>query len=132
MRISLPTRTAGDPATVSARFWLRLASKSWRVRKDHAMRVDPSQPSGSFPAMSAGALRRMPQAVLDEALTSMGGDRATLLRKLRKQRPAPPPAAPDPTPAAVSVSTAETVSVPVSVSTPVSGAGANGSPEVAA
>ncbi|WP_395362864.1 glycosyltransferase family 2 protein [Streptomyces sp. YH02] len=42
-------------------------------------------------AMSAGALRRMPQDVLDEALTAMGGDRATMLRKLRRRRPAPPP-----------------------------------------
>ncbi|MGW0118100.1 glycosyltransferase family 2 protein [Streptomyces sp. NPDC003327] len=46
--------------------------------------------------MSAGALRRMPQGVLDEALASMGGDRATLLRKLRRRRPAPPPTAPLP------------------------------------
>ncbi|MFF5281655.1 glycosyltransferase family 2 protein [Streptomyces sp. NPDC013171] len=45
-------------------------------------------------AMSAGALRRMPQDVLDEALTAMGGDRATLLRRLRRRRPAPPPTAP--------------------------------------
>ncbi|MFJ2056327.1 glycosyltransferase family 2 protein [Streptomyces sp. NPDC087908] len=43
-------------------------------------------------AMSAGALRRMPQDVLDEALTAMGGDRATMLRRLRRRRPAPPPA----------------------------------------
>lgn len=77
-------------------------------------------------AMSAGALRRMPQGVLDEALTSMGGDRATMLRKLRRQRPAPPPAAPDPTPVAVSVTTAETVSAPVSATA------ATRSPEVAA
>ncbi|MFB7407697.1 MULTISPECIES: glycosyltransferase family 2 protein [unclassified Streptomyces] len=42
-------------------------------------------------AMSAGALRRMPQDVLDEALTAMGGDRATMLRRLRRRRPAPPP-----------------------------------------
>ncbi|GHA67018.1 glycosyltransferase family 2 protein [Streptomyces termitum] len=45
-------------------------------------------------AMSAGALRRMPQPVLDEALASMGGDRAALLRRLRRRRPAPPPAGP--------------------------------------
>ncbi|MFI9214096.1 glycosyltransferase family 2 protein [Streptomyces sp. NPDC053253] len=77
-------------------------------------------------AMSAGALRRMPQAVLDEALASMGGDRATLLRKVRRQRPAPPPAAPDPTPVSVSVSTAETVAESVSTTA------ATRSPEVAA
>ncbi|MFF9849987.1 glycosyltransferase family 2 protein [Streptomyces litmocidini] len=51
-------------------------------------------------AMSAGALRRMPQGVLDEALTAMGGDRATLLRRLRRRRPAPPPTGPDREPAA--------------------------------
>ncbi|MEU0405527.1 glycosyltransferase family 2 protein [Streptomyces sp. NPDC006197] len=51
-------------------------------------------------AMSAGALRRMPQGVLDEALTAMGGDRATLLRRLRRRRPAPPPTAPTREPAA--------------------------------
>ncbi|MEU2504451.1 glycosyltransferase family 2 protein [Streptomyces sp. NPDC007863] len=45
-------------------------------------------------AMSAGALRRMPQDVLDAALTAMGGDRAAVLRKLRRRRPAPPPPAP--------------------------------------
>ncbi|WP_282695819.1 glycosyltransferase family 2 protein [Streptomyces sp. CC208A] len=45
-------------------------------------------------AMSAGALRRMPQGVLDEALTAMGGERAEVLRKLRRRRPAPPPPAP--------------------------------------
>ncbi|MFL9683253.1 glycosyltransferase family 2 protein [Streptomyces sp. KL110A] len=45
-------------------------------------------------AMSAGALRRMPQDVLDEALTAMGGDRAAVLRRLRRRRPAPPPPAP--------------------------------------
>ncbi|MFF2780807.1 glycosyltransferase family 2 protein [Streptomyces sp. NPDC058052] len=45
-------------------------------------------------AMSAGALRRMPQDVLDQALTAMGGERATVLRKLRRRRPAPPPPAP--------------------------------------
>ncbi|MFJ9429031.1 glycosyltransferase family 2 protein [Streptomyces sp. NPDC101490] len=43
-------------------------------------------------SMSAGALRRMPQDVLDEALAAMGGDRATMLRRLRRRRPAPPPA----------------------------------------
>ncbi|MFE6227268.1 glycosyltransferase family 2 protein [Streptomyces sp. NPDC057854] len=45
-------------------------------------------------AMSAGALRRMPQDVLDQALTAMGGDRAAVLRRLRRRRPAPPPPAP--------------------------------------
>ncbi|MFD4372669.1 glycosyltransferase family 2 protein [Streptomyces sp. NPDC058486] len=45
-------------------------------------------------AMSAGALRRMPQDVLEQALTAMGGDRAAVLRKLRRRRPAPPPPAP--------------------------------------
>ncbi|MFE0703259.1 glycosyltransferase family 2 protein [Streptomyces sp. NPDC058872] len=45
-------------------------------------------------AMSAGALQRMPQEVLDEALAAMGGDRATMLRRLRRRRPAPPPAPP--------------------------------------
>ncbi|GAA3898466.1 glycosyltransferase family 2 protein [Streptomyces gulbargensis] len=44
--------------------------------------------------MSAGALRRMPRDVLDEALKAMGGDRAALLRKLRRQRPLDPPAGP--------------------------------------
>ncbi|MFJ2784842.1 MULTISPECIES: glycosyltransferase family 2 protein [unclassified Streptomyces] len=43
-------------------------------------------------SMSAGALRRMPQDVLEEALAAMGGDRATMLRRLRRRRPAPPPA----------------------------------------
>ncbi|WP_405938449.1 glycosyltransferase [Streptomyces sp. NBC_00726] len=38
-------------------------------------------------SMSAGALRRMPQEVLDEALDSMDVGRATLLRRLRR-RPA--------------------------------------------
>ncbi|MEU5220831.1 glycosyltransferase family 2 protein [Streptomyces sp. NPDC020807] len=73
-------------------------------------------------AMSAGALRRMPQKVLDGALTAMGGERAVMLRKLRKQRPAPPPPAPDPAPVAV------TVTRP---SSPVVGSAA-GAPEVAA
>ncbi|MEU3396392.1 glycosyltransferase family 2 protein [Streptomyces filamentosus] len=45
-------------------------------------------------AMSAGALRRMPQDVLEGALTAMGGDRAAVLRRLRRRRPAPPPPAP--------------------------------------
>ena len=39
-------------------------------------------------SMSAGALRRMPQDVLDEALDSMDVQRATRLRRLRR-RPAP-------------------------------------------
>lgn len=38
--------------------------------------------------MSAAALRRMPQNVLDEALDSMDIQRATRLRRLRR-RPAP-------------------------------------------
>ncbi|WP_405856917.1 glycosyltransferase family 2 protein [Streptomyces sp. NBC_00090] len=89
-------------------------------------------------AMSAGALRRMPQGVLDEALAAMGGDRATMLRRLRRRRPAPPPAAPDPAPVAVSVSGSASASASGSVSTPApapvstSGAAASGSPEVAA
>ncbi|KAA6219306.1 glycosyltransferase family 2 protein [Streptomyces filamentosus] len=45
-------------------------------------------------AMSAGALRRMPQDVLEGALAAMGGDRAAVLRRLRRRRPAPPPPAP--------------------------------------
>ncbi|MFC9270900.1 glycosyltransferase family 2 protein [Streptomyces zhihengii] len=39
-------------------------------------------------AMSAAALRRMPQAVLDDALASMDVERASRLRRLRR-RPAP-------------------------------------------
>ena len=39
-------------------------------------------------SMSAVALRRMPQDVLDEALDSMDVQRATRLRRLRR-RPAP-------------------------------------------
>ncbi|MFE5300823.1 glycosyltransferase family 2 protein [Streptomyces sp. NPDC056632] len=50
-------------------------------------------------AMSAGALRRMPQDVLAEALTAMGQDRAAPLRRLKRRRPAPPPVAPDVRPA---------------------------------
>jgi hypothetical protein len=38
-------------------------------------------------SMSAAALRRMPQSVLDEALDSMDVQRATRLRRLRR-RPA--------------------------------------------
>ncbi|MFC8271981.1 glycosyltransferase family 2 protein [Streptomyces sp. NPDC057271] len=37
-------------------------------------------------SMSAGALRRMPQDVLDEALSSMDEERAGVLRKLRRRR----------------------------------------------
>lgn len=36
-------------------------------------------------SMSAGALGRMPQDVLDEALDSMDVKRATLLRRLRRR-----------------------------------------------
>ncbi|MFI8827519.1 glycosyltransferase family 2 protein [Streptomyces sp. NPDC053431] len=43
-------------------------------------------------AMSAGALRRMPQDVLAEALSAMGEDRAAPLRRLKRRRPAPAPA----------------------------------------
>ncbi|MER7959455.1 glycosyltransferase family 2 protein [Streptomyces sp. NPDC096030] len=39
-------------------------------------------------SMSAGALRRMPQDVLDEALSSMDEERAGVLRKLRRRRAA--------------------------------------------
>ncbi|MFE1382568.1 glycosyltransferase family 2 protein [Streptomyces sp. NPDC058740] len=39
-------------------------------------------------AMSAGALRRLPQDVLDEALTAMGDERSRALRRLRRRRPA--------------------------------------------
>ncbi|MFF9912093.1 glycosyltransferase family 2 protein [Streptomyces sp. NPDC013457] len=39
-------------------------------------------------SMSAGALRRMPQDVLDEALSSMDEKRAGVLRKLRRRRAA--------------------------------------------
>ncbi|MET9676737.1 glycosyltransferase family 2 protein [Streptomyces sp. NPDC006482] len=81
-------------------------------------------------AMSAGALRRMPQGVLDDALKAMGGDRATMLRKLRRRRPAPPPAAPDPVPVSVTVTAAPTAAS-ASPSAPVSTV-ANASPEVAA
>ncbi|MGW8360756.1 glycosyltransferase family 2 protein [Streptomyces wedmorensis] len=42
-------------------------------------------------AMSAGALRRMPQDVLDDVLPAMGPDRAATLRRLRRRRPGPPP-----------------------------------------
>jgi hypothetical protein len=39
-------------------------------------------------SLSAGALRRMPQDVLEDALDSMDVQRATRLRRLRR-RPAP-------------------------------------------
>lgn len=38
-------------------------------------------------AMSAAALRRMPQGALDEVLGSMDTERATLLRRLRRRGP---------------------------------------------
>ncbi|MEU7025522.1 glycosyltransferase family 2 protein [Streptomyces sp. NPDC046275] len=43
-------------------------------------------------AMSSGALRRLPQDVLAEALAAMGEDRAGPLRRLKRRRPAPAPA----------------------------------------
>ncbi|WP_242426803.1 MULTISPECIES: glycosyltransferase family 2 protein [unclassified Streptomyces] len=70
-------------------------------------------------AMSAGALRRMPQGVLDEALAAMGGDRATMLRRLRRRRPAPPPA-PGPGPGSGSGSGSGPTAGPAPASTPAS------------
>ncbi|MER6095259.1 glycosyltransferase family 2 protein [Streptomyces sp. NPDC001728] len=79
-------------------------------------------------AMSAGALRRMPQDVLDEALAAMGGDRATMLRRLRRRRPAPPPA---PGPGAGPATGSGPATSPASATTSAS-ASASASPEVAA
>ncbi|MFB6841088.1 glycosyltransferase family 2 protein [Streptomyces sp. NPDC056361] len=78
-------------------------------------------------AMSAGALRRMPQDVLEEVLPAMGPDRAATLRRLRRRRPAPPPG---PTPGTGTASGTGTGSGVGTGSG--AGAGAGSSAEVAA
>ncbi|CAM5509802.1 MULTISPECIES: glycosyltransferase family 2 protein [Streptomyces] len=81
------TETAEDPA---ADILLPKAVRTYcAIISHHLGSIERFEPAVArkLKAMSAGALRRMPQGVLEEALDSMDVRRATRLRRLRR-RPA--------------------------------------------